>query len=131
MTKELKWRLGKLPTPDEVLKLVNDKVITKDEARDILFKTEEVEEKSEDELKAEIKFLKEVIEKLSNGQYSRIVEVVKDYYPIYPQQPWFQPYHRWSDGIVLCSSTNGKITNGSGAGSGTAGATNCAFTSIS
>ena len=53
MTKELKWRLGKLPTPDEVLKLVNDKVITKDEARDILFKSEDIEEKSEDELKTE------------------------------------------------------------------------------
>lgn len=111
MTKELKWRLGKLPTPQEVSTLINDKVITKDEARDILFRTEDIEEKSNEDLKSEIKFLKEVIEKLSNPQYSRIVEVIKEVrVPYYYTQPWYGPYSGWT--TFTCGS---KSTSGVGA----------------
>ena len=35
MTKDLKWRLSKLPTPDELRGLVKDKIITQEEARDL------------------------------------------------------------------------------------------------
>ena len=55
MTNVLKWRLGKLPSPLEVSTLVNDKIITKEEAREILFKTETEEDRDTEGLKSEIK----------------------------------------------------------------------------
>ena len=132
MTKELKWRLGKLPTPQEVSTLINDKVITKDEARDILFRTEDIEEKSNEDLKSEIKFLKEVIEKLSNHQYSRIVEVIKEVRVPYYTQPWYGPYNGWTTFTCGSNSTSGVGASytTTGATSPASGAINCAFTSI-
>lgn len=116
MTKQLIWRLGKLPTPDEVLKLVNDKLITKEEAREILFNEETTEQRSVKDLETEIKFLKELVEKLSDRK--TIVEVTKQVLPIYINQPWYPPYYYWSSGsygsnTVLCggSSSSGSITN--------------------
>lgn len=94
MTKNLKWRLGKLPTPDEVLKLVNDKLITKDEARDILFNEEVEQERDEDSLKQEIKFLREIVEKLSKNR-NQIVETIRIVEKPYHQQIWYQAYNTW------------------------------------
>ena len=147
MTKELIWRLGKLPTPQEVSTLINDKVITKDEARDILFRTEEVEEEKPEDLKAQVKFLKEVIEKLSNKDYTRVKEIIVEYKPSYSGVYWYGPYNGWAttcqgaSGLVITggnSTTTGVSTyatvtsNGNwNGGTSTANATNCAFTSIS
>ena len=50
MTKKLNWRLSKLPTPDEVRELVKDKIITQEEAREILFKEDTKEERNKEEL---------------------------------------------------------------------------------
>lgn len=119
MTKQLKWRLGKLPTPDDVLKLVNDKLITKEEAREILFNKETTEERSIKDLESEIKFLKEVIEKM--GSRTQIIEVTKQVLPIYIEQPWYKPYYYWSSGtssnnIQLCgtaSALQGQLSAGS------------------
>ena len=113
MTKNLKWRLGKLPTPDEVLKLLNEKLITKEEARDILFSEEKADEKSKESMGEEIKFLKEVVEKLSNNQTSRIVEVIRDVQPIYYQRSWYGPYSGWCSGVVTLCGTGGTTVNGS------------------
>ena len=53
MTKkeELVWRLGKLPTVEEITTLIANKIITQDEAREILFnkKIEEEREKLAEE----------------------------------------------------------------------------------
>ena len=132
MTKQLKWRLGKLPTPDEVLKLVNDKLITKEEARDILFsETEnhkceidgtewvgdikqcptcqdkaETDKRSKESLEDEIKFLRELVQKLSNNNSSRIVEVIREVHKPYATWDWYRPYQVW------CSSSG--ITGGGG-----------------
>ena len=107
MTTQLKWRLGKLPTPDEVLKLVNDKLITKEEARDILFNEETEEVKSIDDLKQEIKFLKELIEKLGNR--SQIVEHIRYIEKPYYIQPWYQPYQVWCGGTITTTGTSGTM----------------------
>lgn len=120
MTKNLKWRLGKLPTPDEVLKLVNDKLITKEEARDILFNEETVEEKSIDDLKMEIKFLKELVEKLGNR--SQIIETIRYIEKPYYNYNWIQPYSSW------CSSGSSTVYVSSGASSATL--TNLGFSAI-
>lgn len=101
--KNLKWRLGKLPTPDEVLKLVNDKLITKEEARDILFNEEEILPITveEENLKSEIKFLRELVEQISKNR-STVIETIKYVEKPYYNYQWFQPY------AVYCSSTNGQ-----------------------
>ena len=68
---KLNWRLSKLPTPDEVRELVKDKVITQDEAREILFSQETEEERDKNSLESEIKFLRELVDKLAKGNFSR------------------------------------------------------------
>ena len=58
MTKtKLIWRLNKLPTTEELRELVKDKIITNEEARDILFNFESEEDRDSESLKSEIKFL--------------------------------------------------------------------------
>jgi len=140
MTNQLKWRLGKLPTPDEVLKLVNDKLITKEEARDILFKEEVADETARDKesLKDEIKFLRELVEKLSSNK-SQIVEIIKEVEKPYYQYKWLQPYVHWcsgmgcgnflvsnntSDNFTLCGTKANLTLSGNGTQE------NCAFSSI-
>lgn len=125
MTNKLKWRLGKLPTSDEVLKLVNDKVISKEEARDILFKEELENEVSKTDLESEIKFLRELVEKLSNGNRNVIVETIKYVEKPYCQWNWYKPYAVWTgsinDNVMLCSGTN-QLNNTIN--------TNCNFSSL-
>ncbi len=106
MTKKLKWRLSKLPTPDEVRELVKDKILTNEEAREILFSEEVESEKSVDDLKQEIKFLKELVEKLSNNNRSQIIETIRYIEKPYYHWNWYQPYQYW------CSS-NSLVGDGS------------------
>ena len=106
MTKQLKWRLGKLPTSDEVLKLVNDKIITKEEAREILFNEEEQMEVSEESLKSEIKFLRELVDKLSDK--SQIIETIKYIEKPYYNNNWYQPYQVWCGSALTTSGSSGK-----------------------
>lgn len=118
-TKEkLVWRLGKLPSPDEVRELVKDKIITNEEAREILFSTETEDERDEKSLKSEIKFLREVIEKLSDRK--QIVNVVKEVEIRYIKQPWFQPYYYY----VNNGSGGSMAYYGASGTGGTAGGTN-------
>lgn len=101
MTKKTKlvWRLGKLPTVEELQKLIIDKIITKEEAREILFKSEEIdteEKRDKKSLESEIKFLRELIETLSKHNNSRIIEVIKEIEKPYKTYPWYQPYYYWT-----------------------------------
>ena len=134
--KDLKWRLTKLPTPEEVLKLLNEKLITKEEAKDILFTQEEInkcdidgtewvgditkcptcQEKEDnstvkvEDLKAEIKFLREMVDKLAENKSGGIITVVREISPFYNHWQWFHPY------AVYCGTTAGTLTT-----SGTSG----------
>jgi len=137
MTKELKWRLGKLPTSNEVLELLKEKLITKEEARDILFNEVEVgEEKTTDELMSEIKFLKELVENLSKGNNTKIVETIRYIEKPYYHNGWYQPYQNWtyctasSSLIAGSGSASSRLTAGSGPTTGV-NAVNCSFSAIS
>ncbi len=101
MTKKLIWRLGKLPTPNEVSLLVQDKIITQEEAKEILFKQESDDERDTDSLKEEIKFLRTLVEKLSNNDRTTIYKYVETY----PRNVWTTPYYSW------CTTSN-LIGNG-------------------
>ena len=105
MTTKLKWRLSSLPTPDEVRALVIDEVITKDEAREILFSSETEQERDKKSLEAEIKFLRELVEKLSNQQSTKIIETIKYIESPYRRWDWYKPYEIW------CSSTPAMLSN--------------------
>ncbi len=127
MTK-LTWRLSKLPTVEELQNLVKDKIITQEEAREILFTSEE--DRSKKDLETEIEFLRKIIDKLSDNKFTKIVEVIRDVKPIYIQQPWYQPYYTW------CSTTagntayvNGSLTATSGTATlTTTGSNNAVYT---
>jgi hypothetical protein len=93
----LKWRLSKLPTVEELRDLVKDGVITKDEARDVLFNRQDEEDRDKESLQAEIKFLRELISNLSSR--STIVEFIRDTVPKWSSYGWTKPYITW------CGST--------------------------
>ena len=127
MTKKLVWRLGKLPSPDEVRELVKDKIITQDEAREILFSTEDTKERDENSLKSEIKFLRELVEKLSHGNTTRIIETIREVEKPYRKWYWHEPYTLWCDAV----SGNTTLLNVSTNTANLADATNAvSFTSI-
>jgi len=66
---KLKWRLSTLPTVAQVAELVQEEIITKEEARDILF-SDETQIKESDKIKAleeQVEFLRQVVGDLSRG----------------------------------------------------------------
>jgi hypothetical protein len=112
--KKLKWRLSNLPTPLELQELVKNKILTQEEAREILFKEEEVEKDRDlQSFKDEIKFLRDLVETLSKSNRTVVYEHITSHYPSYPQ-PWYQPYYYW--GTTLCGGSSsiqsGSITTG-------------------
>ncbi len=112
MTTKLKWRLSKLPDAEEITTLVAAGILTKEEAREILISHENDEERDKKSLQDEIKFLRELVQKLSSDRATIIktIEVVK---VPYQTQPWYQPY------IAYCSSTpQQQYINAGGGGGG-------------
>lgn len=68
MTKKMNWRLPELPTGDEVASLVEQGVITTQEARDIILKSSE-EKDTETQVKAlqeQVEFLQGLVDKLAS-----------------------------------------------------------------
>lgn len=122
MTKneKLVWRLSKLPTPSELAELVKDKIITQAEAHEVLFSKETQEDVDNESLKSEIKFLRELVGKLSNNQTSKIVEVIREVEKPFHNYRWFAPYSGWvyttSGSGASCSSS---IKNATGIVTGT------------
>jgi len=142
MKKELVWRLGsKLPTVDEVLKLIDQKIITNDEAKGIFFNDKTDEDRDKDSLKSEIKFLREVVDKLADKatQKTVVYETIQRYSPAV----YYGPYATWGNGGILSTSAGvsalnlvGTCTGGTTgynmlAGGGNTSATNCSFIDIS
>ena len=118
MTKnqELRWRLKEAPTFSDVERAIELKIITKEEARDLLFSNQNQNDKVKD-LEKEVDFLKGVVEELSkNRNWTTVYKYVEKY----PHRPY------WWDNVVLCladattntmtlaASDSGTITNTSG-----------------
>ena len=121
MMKILKWRLSSLPTAEELRQLVNDKIITQEEARSILFSEEEKDERSIKSLQEEIKFLRQLVESLSSRP-EKIVEIIKTVEVPFSNRKWFEPYTSWcqSSGPMVYYSADGTST-ASGGGTGGSG----------
>ena len=103
MTKKLIWRLKEQPSTKSLQELISSGILTKDEAREILFSHED--ERSDDSLKSEIKFLRELVEKLSKRD--KVVEVIREIEKPYRVYPWYVPYETW---IVDCATTDSGYT---------------------
>ncbi len=119
--KKITWRLSKLPAPDELRELVKDKIITQEEARGVLFKeVEEIEgDRDVKSFESEIKFLRELVEKLSKGN-TQIIETIRTIEVPYIRDRWYQPYCHWSGGTSNITIATGSGTveyAGSGSGS--------------
>lgn len=128
MTTKIVWRLANRPRPDEVQELFTAGILTKDEAREILFSHETDEDRDKKSLESEIKFLRELVEKLANSP-TKIVETIKYVQPTYIHQPWFTPYVTWTSSTSggyggttnAIYSTSGGTSIGSAFASGSAG----------
>lgn len=66
--KTLSWRLSELPTAGEVAELVDAEVITKEEAREILFKKESSKDEKVKALEEQVEFLKGLVEQLAKNR---------------------------------------------------------------
>lgn len=120
---KLVWRLKEQPTSENLRELVKDGILSKDEAREILFSSETEEDRDKESLKSEIKFLRELIEKLATHQ--KVVEVIRGVEnPYWRRWDWYNPYIVWCDG-----ASSGNLTIGTD--STWAGTTyNCSFSGI-
>jgi hypothetical protein len=94
MTKKIMWRLKEVPTSESLRELVKDGILNKDEAREILFSQEEQTDRTKESLEQEIKFLRELIDKLSTRQ--KVVEIIREVEKPYRIYPWYSPYATWT-----------------------------------
>ena len=109
MTTKLVWRLATRPTPQEVMDLKDRGLITKEEAREILFTSEEVEERDQRKaLESEIAFLRKLAEKM--GNQSKIVETIRIIEKPYYNQPWYPAYATWCGGGTITTTAGGNGT---------------------
>ena len=110
MTKKLIWRLSSLPSVVELRELVKDKIITQEEAREILFSSENQEDRDKKSLESEIKFLRELVEKLSQNK-GQIVKIIREVETPWREYSWYPSYVTW------CSTdnTSGSVTLSAGA----------------
>lgn len=102
MTKNLKWRLKELPTGDEIAQLVEQGVITKEEARELLFSDSKA---NTEELMDRIKFLEDLVEKLTDKIGTEKFTTI--YYPRkYEHYPW------WGSGGYYLSTGGASLASG-------------------
>jgi hypothetical protein len=129
---KLKWRLSKLPSVEELRELVKDKILTRDEAKEILFSSTSEEDREKESFKEEIKFLRELVDILTKDR-SVIIEKIKYIDRPYREYQWYRPYEYWCGtgtgthntiatlgGITTTSDVSGDTTNayyGAGGGS--------------
>lgn len=115
---KLKWRLAERPTPEEVRGLLKDEVITKEEAREILFSLETEEDRSKKSLQDEIKFLRELVAKLSTNR-SVIIETIREVEKPWKRYDWYQPYYMYATNagttqantVYAMNATAGSLTS--------------------
>lgn len=111
MTKnELKWRLKDLPDASGIAELVKQGVVTKEEARELLFNKETPSKNNESDivkaLKKQIEFLEELVKDLAqkSTETRTIYQTVERYKPYWEK---YSPY--WmSVGGSVGSAVSGK-----------------------
>lgn len=128
MKKKLNWRLGKLPTPLEVQELVKASIITQEEAREVLFSEETEQDRDKKSLESEIKFLRELVSKLSISNPT-IIENIRYIEKSYQRYDWYKPYAVWCGTSIAGTAGSTSLTNGINS-IVSAGTYNCNFSDI-
>ena len=120
MTKTLKWRLEKLPTVSDLSTLLEQKIITEEEAKQILFTQSELGQRDEKSLKEEIRFLKKLVENLSESR-THIIKTIESVQVPYIDKGWYQPYTGWTTALTSDNATSSGtfLCSASGSGGGT------------
>lgn len=122
MTKQqLLWRFKELPTAGEIADLVAQEVITKEEARNLLFNDKKGHDVAEENkaLKEQIEFLQDTVDKLIDklsGSHTYHT-FTNTYTPNYPTKYWISAgrnadYNLGGGSVMLCAtggSTGGTI----------------------
>jgi len=101
---KLVWRLGKLPSTDELCELVKSGIITQKDAKEILFNSETSEDRDKKSLQSEIKFLRDLVEKLSTNR-SQIITTIKEIEVPYRKYTWYPYYSTWCDTGMIGDAT--------------------------
>ncbi|MFW6172784.1 MAG: hypothetical protein ACOC5T_03480 [Elusimicrobiota bacterium] len=99
--KNMRWRLSEAPTVENITKLISQGVINEEEARQLVFSSQK--DRDNKSLKEEIKFLRELVEKLSNNR-SQIVETIREVERPWRPYPWYKPYVTWCSGKTFTTS---------------------------
>ena len=108
--KTLKWRLSELPTAGEVAELVDSDVLTKEEAREILFTESSSSDEKVKALEEQVEFLQDLVSRLASRSsttfvpYSRTITTPAIY---------------WSNTSRILNDSGLTLTTGSSSGSGT------------
>ena len=95
MKKRIVWRLKEQPSAEMLRELVKDGILSKDEAREILFNSETVEERDTKSLEEEIKFLRKLVEELSRSNRTTIIETIKEVEKPWRKWDFYKPYETW------------------------------------
>jgi asparagine synthetase B (glutamine-hydrolysing) len=104
------WRLANRPTSEEIVELLTAGILTKEEAREILFNLETEEDRDSKSLQTEIEFLRKLVEKLSTNKQV-IVETIREVHKPYYQQPWYQPYTTWCTATADSGNASYTVSN--------------------
>ena len=94
MTKKTKlvWKLKDLPTGDELASLVEQKVITPEEAREIILSEEKVDSNALKAKEEEIKFLRDLVDTLAR-RHNGWTTIYHEYERLTPRYPvWYSGY---------------------------------------
>jgi len=100
--KKLVWKLSKLPEAEELKTLVEAKILTTQEAKEIVVRQEEEKQIDKDELKDlkdEVKLLRELVLKMATDEPQPYIQLIEKYIeklPYKPFNPW-QPYIIWTN----------------------------------
>lgn len=99
MTKNLVWRLQEKPTTEDITRLIEAGVITKQEAKDVFFREEEKPKKATpselDSVREEMKLLRELVLEIGKHQPTWVFPYVIEKVKYVPTSPWVQPYIHW------------------------------------
>lgn len=112
--------MGKLPSVEELRQLVTDKIISQEEMRDILFNSETEEDRDKKSLESEIRFLRELVDKLSEKRYDRVYEIIKQVETPITKWDWYRPYQVWCEAksnpvSLTCKNTDNTVYKSLGA----------------
>jgi hypothetical protein len=106
MKNKLIWRLDGKPTVEELKTAIEAGIITKEEAKSMLVRTEEeVPTDQLSEVKDKIKFLEEMMIAIGKREPEVIKPIVIKEYNDWIYRP-HKPYW-WNDSIMLCNSSLG------------------------